>query len=140
MRDRTGTEVAASPLALLVERDLTYRVAIAACLDLAGCQAEAVASLSLGIRMAQQQSFDLAVVGLPAASGRAISRALSWTRQARLPLILLVEAEDWETDQELTDDHGTVAGILVSKPFVPARLVATIGRALTLGSSAGKGD
>ena len=111
--------------ALLIEEDEAYRVAIEACIRLAGCRVEVVHSADSALRLLGHRRFDVVVWGIvdPLTDRReAIS---AFRRRTEAPLVLVDGGlEMAQIDLEAGADQW------VPKPFAPGALVGSIRAAL----------
>jgi two-component system KDP operon response regulator KdpE len=111
--------------ALLIEADEAYRVAIEACIRLAGCRAEAVPDPDSALRLLEHRRFDVVVWGIsvPQTDRRETISALR--RRTEAPLVLVdAGLEMAQVDLEAGADQW------VPKPFAPGALIGSLRAAL----------
>lgn len=118
--------------ALLIEADDAYRASMSACIRLAGCNVETVATPSQGMAELGRRRFDLVVWGSDAHDA---DRRMQLLAELRLltesPLVLIAEGfETARTDLESGADQR------LPKPFIPGALVGAIHAALRKSTSA----
>jgi two-component system KDP operon response regulator KdpE len=110
---------------LLLEPDDGYRVAIDACLRLAGCQVEHASDILQAISVLDQHPFDLIVSGLACASAGPGELMAEIRVRTQAPIVL-VHDEGELVRQSL--DSG--AERWIPKPFIPSVLIASVRAAL----------
>ncbi len=123
--DQPETAGAFRTRALLIEADDAYRVTIAACMRLAGCRVDHVATPALAYSEFERGSFDLVVWGVaPGVDCR--SEVISELRlRTEAPLILIDDViEMAQLDLESGADQW------LPKPFVPGALVGCVRAAM----------
>jgi DNA-binding response OmpR family regulator len=117
--------------ALLIESDEAYRVVIAACMRLAGCQVEVVEDFDVGLRALERRSTELVVWGGSTSGAHGRAESISEVRlRSDAPLVLV--AGSFDTAQV---DLETGADQWVPKPFVPGTLVGSVRAALRKASA-----
>ena len=128
--DQRGMPSSGRCRALLIEADEAYRVTIAACVRLAGCRVEQVATPAAAYRELAHGSFDLLVWGVAHGAdcrGDVISELRLRTEA---PLVLVDDAfEMAQLDLESGADQW------LPKPFIPGALVGCVRAALRKSSS-----
>lgn len=116
--------------ALLIEADDAYRVTIAACMRLAGCRVDQVATPAFAFPALDHGSFDLVVWGVaPGVDSR--SEVISELRlRTQAPLVLIDDASEMaQVDLESGADQW------LPKPFIPGALVGSVRAALRKSAS-----
>ena len=117
--------------ALLIESDAPYRVAIEACIRLAGCRVEAVLDPDLAFPILERQRFDLVVWGISTRPPNRRGEVISELRLRTEAPLVLVDAglEMAQLDLEAGADQW------VPKPFVPGALIGSLRAALRKAAS-----
>ncbi|MDQ6771900.1 MAG: response regulator transcription factor [Candidatus Dormibacteraeota bacterium] len=115
----------ARPTALVIESDADYRLVIAACVESAGAQVEAVEAVSQGLRRVQAANFELVIWGVPLQDPRRAHIVAQLHEEVKVPLILLDESYD-----EARESFEAGADQVLPKPFVPGALVGAVRAAL----------
>jgi len=112
--------------ALLIEADEAYRVAIVACIRLAGCKVHEVTSIPLGLAALEHQQYDLVVWGVPLPTPEHRRSSIAEVKlRSEAPLVLIAVGFDAaQADLEAGADQW------LPKPFVPGALVGAVRAAL----------
>jgi two-component system KDP operon response regulator KdpE len=111
--------------ALLIESEEAYRVAIEACIRLAGCEAKSVPDPDSALRLLERRRFDVVVWGispLPTDRRETIS---ALRRRTDAPLVLVDAGPEMA---QLALEAG--ADQWVPKPFAPGALIGSLRAAL----------
>jgi DNA-binding response OmpR family regulator len=119
--------------ALLIETDESYRAAIAACMELAGCRVEQEVGIESAFVTLERHSFDLIVWGVSPTDG---DRRVEVMGQLRLRSEAALIVVDADTTTAQFDLEGG-ADQWLPKPFVPGALVGSIRASLRKTASTG---